>query len=46
MIALLCVIIVILIGVIIYLTIKGNKKAEEHLEEEKENAQPLASKRN
>ena len=36
MIALLCVIIVILIGVIIYLAIKGNKKAEEHLEEEKE----------
>ena len=36
MITLLCVIIVILIGVIIYLTIKGNRKAEEHLEEEKE----------
>ena len=36
MIALLCVIIVILIGIIIYLAIKGNKKAEEHLEEEKE----------
>ena len=33
---LLCGIIVVLIGVIIYVTIKGNKKAAEHLEEEKE----------
>lgn len=36
MIILLCVIIVVLIGIVIYLSIKSNKKVQEHLIEEKE----------
>ena len=36
MIIVLCVIIAVLIGFIIYLSIKSNKKTQEHLEEEKE----------